>query len=147
MVFYHYTTKYKEFFGHTFSDKYDFKYGYYGVPMFFIISDFVIFMSINKVNSGAEFVFKRFFRLYPTFWVCMLITFVGVNIWGLIPQFETTLKDAAFNLTMFYRLLRLFTDIKDVDRAYWSLLPELQLYLMIFLVFIAKQTNVLSNNR
>jgi peptidoglycan/LPS O-acetylase OafA/YrhL len=119
----------------------DFNYGWYGVSLFFIISGFVIFMTINKVNSASEFVFKRFVRLYPTFWVCMIITFIGVNVWGLLPKMETTIKDAAFNLTMFYRVLRVFTDIKDVDGAYWSLLPELQFYLLIFLVFITKQIN------
>jgi peptidoglycan/LPS O-acetylase OafA/YrhL len=139
VVLFHYTAKYREFFGHTFPEILDLKYGYYGVAMFFIISGFVIFMTVNTIKSASEFVFKRFIRLYPTFWVCMIITFLGVNLWGLLPKMETSWYDALFNLTMFYRVLRVFTEIKDVDGAYWSLLPELQFYFLIFLVFLTKQ--------
>jgi peptidoglycan/LPS O-acetylase OafA/YrhL len=71
----------------------------------------------------------------------MIIAFIGVTYWSLLPKMEITIKDATCNLTMFYRILRVFTDIKDVDGAYWSLLPELQFYLLIFLVFITKQIN------
>jgi peptidoglycan/LPS O-acetylase OafA/YrhL len=139
VVFFHYTTKYRETYGHTFSTKWDLIYGWYGVPLFFIISGFVIFMTINKVNSASEFAYRRFIRLYPTFWACVFITFLGTEVWGLLPNLEVPLKDAVFNLTMFYRIMRFFTEIKDVDGAYWSLLPELQFYLLIFLLFLSKQ--------
>lgn len=139
VVLFHYTAKYREFFGHTFSEKLDFKYGFYGVPLFFIISGFVIFMTVNKVKSTPEFIYRRFIRLYPTFWICMIVTFLGVNYWGLLPKLFTNWKDALFNLMMFYRNLQMFTDIKDVDGAYWSLLPELRFYFLIVLVLFFKQ--------
>ena len=141
VVLFHYTAKYREFFGHTFSEKLDLKLGFYGVALFFIISGFVIFMTVNKVKSASEFVFKRFIRLYPTFWVCLIITFLGVNFWNLLPKMETSWHDALLNLTMFYRILLVFTEIKDVDGAYWSLLPELQFYFLILLVYLSKQLN------
>jgi peptidoglycan/LPS O-acetylase OafA/YrhL len=139
VVLFHYTAKYREFFGHTFPEKFDFKYGYYGVSLFFIISGFVIFMTVNKINDTSEFIYRRFIRLYPTFWICLLITFLGVNIWGLLPKLLTTWKDFFFNLTIFYRNLQMFTDIKDVDGAYWSLLPELRFYFLIILILFFKQ--------
>ncbi len=139
VVLFHYTAKYREFFGHSFSEQLDFKYGYYGVSLFFIISGFVIFMTVNKVKTTSEFIYRRFIRLYPTFWICMLITFFGVNYWGLLPKLFTSWKDALFNLTMFYRNLQMLTDIKDVDGAYWSLLPELRFYFLIVLVLFFKQ--------
>lgn len=139
VVLFHYTAKYREFFGYNFSEQFDFKYGHYGVSLFFIISGFVIFITINKVKSASEFITKRFIRLYPIFWVCVILTFIGVNAMDLLPKLETSWKDALLNLTMFYRVLRVFTEIKDVDGAYWSLLPELQFYLLMLLVFVSKQ--------
>lgn len=136
VVLFHYTAQYRNFYGHAFSEQLDFKYGHYGVPLFFIISGFVIFMTVNKVKSTPEFIYKRFIRLYPTFWICMIITFLGVNYWGLLPKFFTTWKDALFNLIMFYRLI---PGIKDVDGAYWSLLPELKFYFLIVLLLFFKQ--------
>lgn len=139
VVLFHYTAKYREFFGHSFSAKLDFKYGHYGVALFFVISGFVIFMTVNKVNSTLEFIYKRCIRLYPTFWICLLITFLGVNFWGLLPKLFTNWKDFFFNATMFYRNLQMLTDIKDVDGAYWSLLPELKFYFFIALVLKSNQ--------
>jgi peptidoglycan/LPS O-acetylase OafA/YrhL len=115
---FHYTAKYREFFGHFFSEKLDFKFGFYGVSLFFIISGFVIFMTVNNVKNTSEFIYRRSLSLYPTFWICLLITFLGVNIGGLLPKLFTTWKNFFFNLTMFYRNLQMFTDIKDVDGAY-----------------------------
>lgn len=139
VVLFHYTHKYFVFFRSKSTDLIDFKYGHFGVPLFFIISGFVIFMTINKVKTPAEFVYKRFIRLYPTFWICLIITFLGVRFLGTLPSLIVSWRDATLNLTMFYRVFRVFTDIKDVDGAYWSLLPELQFYFLIFIVFLFKQ--------
>ena len=139
VILFHYTAKYREFFGHSFPEYLDFKYGFIGVDLFFIISGFVIFMTISKVGFISEFIFKRFIRLYPTFWICVIITFLSINLWGVIPRMETTFRDGIFNFLMFYRILRVFIEIKDVDGAYWSLLPELQFYFLISLVFIFNQ--------
>jgi peptidoglycan/LPS O-acetylase OafA/YrhL len=54
-----------------------FKYGITGVDLFFIISGFVIFMSINNVNSAKEFVVNRITRLYPTYWACVTTTYIA----------------------------------------------------------------------
>jgi peptidoglycan/LPS O-acetylase OafA/YrhL len=43
-----------------------FKYGYLGVNLFFIISGFVISLSI-KHNSLIKFIISRFTRLYPIY--------------------------------------------------------------------------------
>ena len=58
---------------------------------------------------------------------------------GFIASIGSNWQNAALNLTMFYRLLRGFGDIKDVDNAYWSLLPEIQFYLLMGLVIFFKQ--------
>ena len=65
VVLYHYTTRFSlKFNNDILSNITFFKYGHYGVQLFFVISGFVIFMSINKINSPFEFVYKRFIRFF-----------------------------------------------------------------------------------
>ncbi|MGZ4099102.1 MAG: acyltransferase family protein, partial [Bacteroidia bacterium] len=53
VMFFHYTT-------HTPHSLSFLELGVTGVDLFFIISGFVIFMSINKVRSAKEFMINRF---------------------------------------------------------------------------------------
>lgn len=134
VVLFHYTTKYSEIFDTQLTTSvFNFKYGHYGVQLFFIISGFVIFMTVNKINSGAEFVFKRFIRLYPIFWVCMTITFVITTI-SSIPNFKRTGFDFLLNFTMIPKIL----GGNPIDGAYWSLIPELFFYALMLFIIINK---------
>ena len=62
VLLFHYTYGYREYYGHILNSKYDFIYGNLGVELFFIISGYVIFSSITKVNSAKNFLFRRFFK-------------------------------------------------------------------------------------
>src|SRR5881394_93905 len=53
------------------------KYGYLGVDLFFMISGFVILMSVSS-GSLRDFFVSRVVRLYPAFWVCCTITFLTI---------------------------------------------------------------------
>jgi peptidoglycan/LPS O-acetylase OafA/YrhL len=44
-----------------------------GVELFFIISGFVILMSLEKVKSLGEFALHRAARLYPAYWFSVAI--------------------------------------------------------------------------
>lgn len=132
VVLFHYTNKYDVFFTPNSSVFSGFYIGEYGVPLFFIISGFVIYLTVNNCKNAYDFAWRRFTRLYPIFWICVILTFFGVNYANTLPELKSNWLDGLFNLTMFYRPLRYFIDIKDVDGAYWSLLPELQFYLLIF---------------
>lgn len=56
-----------------------FSNGYVGVDLFFIISGFVIMLSTEKDNSCISFTIKRFFRLYPAYLACLVITVLLFN--------------------------------------------------------------------
>src|SRR5882724_4206152 len=74
------------------------RYGYLGVPLFFMISGYVIPWSI-KGRTLRYFAAHRFIRLYPTFWFCLVFTLLVehlTNSTRLYPNFSTTLA----NLTM-----------------------------------------------
>ena len=133
VVFFHYTTKYYEIFNDDTSLGFEFKYGFYGVQLFFILSGFVIFMTVNRVKSGIEFVKKRFIRLYPTFWLGVLITFLVTSVAG-HERFERTFGEFFANLTMTPDLL----GARFVDGVYWSLLIELIFYGIIWFLLVTK---------
>lgn len=114
-----------------------FQYGYLGVNLFFIISGFVISMTLFRSSSLLDFAWKRFSRLFPTMLLCSIITFILVR---LLPQagFTSHLRDFAPSLT--------FTDpqiwtrflgghFARMDGVYWSLSVEVKFYFWIGILF------------
>ena len=129
VVLYHWTTRYHELFIHTDSFWLRLPDGRHGVHLFFMISGFVILMTLDKVHSIADFAFFRFVRLYPTLWICALLTFLTVFIFGL-PGREVGLKSALMNVTM----IPYFLGFKFIDPVYWSLEVEFFFYLVMGLI-------------
>lgn len=128
VVFFHYTMLKPE-------ASLGFNLGITGVDLFFIISGFVIFMTLNKVSSGREFVINRFTRLFPTYWTCVTITFIGQTILK-IAYNVLTIDQISFaqylpNMTM----LQYYFNIPDLDGPYWTMIIELLFYFMMLLFF------------
>ncbi len=135
VVLYHYLSRYDSIYGHV--DLFDtslFRYGNQGVQLFFMISGFVIFMTINKIKKPFDFIVSRFFRLYPTYWMSVFITYTVIYFFGLEGR-ETSLQTAIKNLLMFHQYL----GVPNVDGVYWTLRVELTFYFWIFLAYILKQ--------
>ncbi|GAA6204832.1 acyltransferase [Thalassotalea sp. SU-HH00458] len=103
--------------------------GRYGVELFFIISGFVISLTLEKGRNVTEFAISRFSRLFPTYWFCLAFTslvlyFSRENSFFDFDQF-------LFNLTMapqfFWR--------EPIDGSYWTLMYELFFYFIIAIMF------------
>lgn len=125
VVFFHYTTNFQEKYGHSSAPSFSFGYGHYGVELFFMISGFVIFLTLDRVGSTSNFAFARFSRLYPAYWVAVLVTWGLVGALGL-PGREVSFAAAAVNLTMVHNVF----GVPHVDRVYWTLQAELGFYLL-----------------
>ncbi|ETZ21741.1 acyltransferase [Pedobacter sp. V48] len=131
VVIFHYTSKFRMNFGHNYPSKFDWEIGRYGVELFFMISGFVIFMSLQGKTSLEDFAYKRFSRLYPTYWICVFITFLIVNL-SQDPKMETnSISVLLMNMSMIQGVF----GIKNVDGAYWSLVPELFFYAFMGALF------------
>ncbi|MEH2281801.1 MAG: acyltransferase [Nostoc sp.] len=130
VVLFHYTTRYSQKFGHSNDLLIYFPEGYHGVELFFIISGFVIFMSLDKIKSGSEFIIGRFSRLYPAYWTCLILTYAIVNITGL-PNYTVSWDVAIINLSMF----QVFFNVRNVDGVYWTLAIELCFYIIMFILY------------
>jgi peptidoglycan/LPS O-acetylase OafA/YrhL len=105
-------------------------YGFLGVEVFFLISGFVISMSAwGRTVRG--FAASRAARLFPAFWVAVLITAVVVTVLpvtgGLPVTGVPSPGDVVINLTM---LAEPF-GVPLVDTVYWTLWVELRFYLII----------------
>jgi peptidoglycan/LPS O-acetylase OafA/YrhL len=51
-----------------------FPYGKFGVELFFMISGFVIFMTLERTSNVYNFIVSRIARLYPAFVACLAAT-------------------------------------------------------------------------
>ncbi|WP_237742357.1 acyltransferase family protein [Gayadomonas joobiniege] len=102
-----------------------FKYGYLGVDLFFMISGFVILMSLQN-KSVSQFALARAIRLYPPFWVCVSITSLFIYLSSDI-RFAFDLSQYLFNMTM---LAGVFY-VPYIDGVYWTLLIELKFYVLV----------------
>jgi peptidoglycan/LPS O-acetylase OafA/YrhL len=103
-------------------------YGWLGVEIFFVISGLVICMSCWGRTVRSFFV-SRVTRLYPAYWVAVLLTTAVVSvvhITGPRPDTSTVLA----NLTMLQNPF----GADDVDWVYWTLWVEMRFYLMFALL-------------
>ncbi len=104
------------------------KFGYLGVPLFFIISGYVISLSAHN-RSPIEFAVSRFVRLYPVFWVGIFITCV---VTVLLDVRDYSAAQILANMTMLHD----YMGFQYVDGVYWTLQAELKFYACIFLLLL-----------
>jgi peptidoglycan/LPS O-acetylase OafA/YrhL len=99
-------------------------FGYYGVELFFVISGFVIFWTLNRGPSLRDFAASRFARLFPAYWAAVLATSLVLHLDPLRTLEPPGLGEVAVNLSM----LQLFLGVRAVDPVYWTLSCELVFY-------------------
>jgi peptidoglycan/LPS O-acetylase OafA/YrhL len=129
VVFFHYSRHGTRYFDHY---PFDFWPGEFGVHLFFTISGFVIYYTLERSRSVVDFAFSRFSRLYPTYWAVLGLLF----LWGLLdPHVQLWWPGYVVNATMLQR----FVGYPDVDNVYWTLGVELVFYVVIALVFASGQ--------
>ena len=127
VVLYHYTSRAESNTFEYFSEIS--KFGYLGVPLFFIISGYVISLSASN-RTAFEFAISRFVRLYPAFWVSIAFT-VLVSVF-LSGESKYSLVQVLANLTM----LNDYLGYPNIDDIYWTLQAEIKFYACIFLLVL-----------
>jgi len=132
VVLFHYTVHYGALYGYPAPPSVRVPTGFYGVEVFFCISGFVIFMTLDRTRRPMDFVVSRVSRLWPAYIVAIAVTFAVVRGFGLAGR-ETTVAQALVNLTMFQELLH----VPDVDQVYWSLQVELIFYCWMLLAYLS----------
>jgi peptidoglycan/LPS O-acetylase OafA/YrhL len=98
------------------------QYGFLGVPVFFMISGFVIAYSAEG-RTPTGFAVARFSRIYPTFLFCMTLTAITILLLG-ADNFAVTLSQWFANLLIAAPAF----GQAYVDTSYWSLVIEVVFY-------------------
>ncbi|MBL4586626.1 MAG: acyltransferase [Flavobacteriales bacterium] len=121
-----------------------FKLGITGVDLFFIISGFVIFMSVSKVKSSLDFAVIRISRLYPTYWASVTFTFlliIVLNMCGYTDSHSIDVVKYLANMTMF----QFYFDVGNLDGPYWTMITEMLFYIGILLLIRFKFLHSISS--
>ena len=115
------------------------QYGYLGVELFFMISGFVM-MSSTKGISAGNFLKKRFLRLYPMYWMALILIFF-------VSQFGFWQKPGLIAENLYYSLTMTPESFGHnwLDSAHWFLERQLQFYLFILVVLIVRLGKYLSS--
>ncbi len=112
-------------------------YGWAGVELFFVISGFVICMTLERCTSVWDFARRRLARLWPAMLVCAAIT-MALACFG--PD-QWRVGGFSFLSSILFIEPSLFGDwfgldhLGWVDGVYWTLWIEVRFYIMAAILF------------
>ena len=101
--------------------------GQAGVALFFLISGYIIPRSLSSAISVKEFWIHRIFRLFPIYWISILLasTFAGLSLMHLPPNITTS------EILLNFSMLQGFFGAQNVIGVFWSLKFELVFYFLM----------------
>ena len=125
-------------YGSRFSDFPLFKFGSLGVFLFFLISGFVISMTLEKCRNFVDFIYRRWIRLFPAMLICTIIIFCSAGFFkerpAGIPNISSTLPGLLFIDPGW--LSRIFhVQIIPIEGAFWSLFVEFKFYVFAAIIY------------
>ncbi|NTU76663.1 MAG: acyltransferase [Alphaproteobacteria bacterium] len=130
-------------YGDQFATIWLFKYGWLGVQLFFLISGFVIFMTLEKCDSFPAFMARRWLRLFPAMLACSLFIYLTAPFFPERPAGQPLLRDLIPGLTFlepswWEKLLG--SPQGSLEGAFWSLFVEAKFYVVFgALYFLTKR--------
>lgn len=113
-------------------------FGDIGVPLFFMISGYVITASSERHSKVTSFAYSRFARLYPLYWCSIIFAVVcylpsNYRLADYQPEWLT--------IGINFSMLQTGLGVNNVNEAYWTLYIEMQFYALIALAIATKQTH------
>jgi peptidoglycan/LPS O-acetylase OafA/YrhL len=111
-----------------------------GVAVFFLISGFVIPLSLDGTSTPA-YLLKRFLRIFPTYWVALGLgvaaTFVSAGFWS-----RPVTHDHIDYVSNTFLIANLFGRF-DILSVAWTLQIEMKFYLLAPLFYMALRRGML----
>jgi len=127
-------------YGEMFTDVWILKYGRSHACFFFLLSGFVILLTLERCSGVADFWRKRLARLWPGLIVCASLTTLALLAWGPRQWLKDPVSFVLSVLMIDPEVLQPHfphTDLGWIDGAYWTLAVEARFYLLASLVFLA----------
>jgi peptidoglycan/LPS O-acetylase OafA/YrhL len=119
---------------------YVFQGGWLGVQLFFLISGFVILMSLEKCSSIGVFLYKRWIRLFPAMLVCSLLIFITSIFLSERPIGKPELTNLIPGLTFiepYWWSKLLGIEVTGLEDAFWSLYVEFKFYVAASILYFS----------
>lgn len=123
--------------------------GSYGILLFFLISGFVIMMTLERSSGILDFIGRRAARLWPAMIVCATLSTLLINLSGSAFYFEGVERWYVTPVEYFSSILFLPPDMvagalgieeeltpRWVEGVYWTLWAEVRFYALISFVFL-----------
>ena len=109
-------------------------FGWSGVAVFFVVSGFCIHLSFSRRNEFKHFYWKRFWRIFPPYFVAMAFFFAADLAMGRFASKE----DAPFQfLTHLFLVHNLWqATYFGINPSFWSIGVEVQLYAIYPLLLV-----------
>jgi peptidoglycan/LPS O-acetylase OafA/YrhL len=114
-----------------------FEYGNLGVPIFFVLSGFVMAVTTNgksmKLANSAKFLIRRFIRLSPPYYFSIFLSLIALSV--KIKYVDKSVEFPSIESIiahLFY--LQEFLNYKEINVVFWTLCYEIQFYVIFSLV-------------
>jgi peptidoglycan/LPS O-acetylase OafA/YrhL len=119
-----------------------FHYGYLGVELFFMISGYVILMSLERCQTFPEFIWKRWLRLFPSMLIASAIIFTSASLLPERPSGAPALPHllpGIFFIEPGYinKLTGLSTVV--LEGGFWSLFVEVKFYFLFGIIYFTNK--------
>lgn len=115
-----------------------FKYGFLGVSLFFMISGFVIFMTLDKSANFFKFIGRRWLRLFPGMLVVSIFIYLTSTFFFERPHGQPSLITLLPGFVFISPdLIEFFTGFKIglLEGSFWSLYVEMIFYVIIGFIY------------
>jgi peptidoglycan/LPS O-acetylase OafA/YrhL len=125
-------------FGNRFTEVPLFSYGWLGVELFFLISGFVIFMTLEKSQNFGDFISRRWLRLFPAMLICSTLVFASAALFPERPAGMPVARDMLPGLTFIepaWWAFLLGSPQGVIEGAFWSLFVEVKFYFIAGCLF------------
>lgn len=123
-----------------------------GVPIFFLLSGYLISSSWERCATIHEYFIKRAIRIFPALWVCLAITIFCINVfdditWEFWPTLLWLFAQSTFMQFYTPECLRGF-GLGVPNGSLWTIAVELQFYFLVPIIYwvlnrTAKQSMIL----
>ncbi len=136
LLLFHFTLVYANKYGFDTPLGFEFPYGKYGVQLFFMLSGFVNAMTLLKKRKPGEFLVSRFIRIFPSFWLVVLLNLILFSCFS-IYAYQPTGDQLVANMTVMPGLF----GYDCWEPVTWTLQVEMLFYGILMILFMGGAFN------